>query len=396
MPQHLLSVKKVDAIKLPGRYSDGGGLYLSVGTGEARSWVLRIMQNGKRHDIGLGSAGFVTLAEARELAKEIRGHAKGGGDVGLFVRQRREQSAGVMTVERAATLHFEEASEGKATRTRDMWQSRMKAYVLPVIGSMRITDVTSSDIKRVLLPIWTRTPDTAHRVRARLNTLFAWAIVEKHHPGPNPVPGVEHGMVNNSRETKHHEALPWKELPAFMADLSKRGGTSARCLELIIHTGMRSGEARGACWGEFDFKEKVWTIPAARMKGPLAKRKPHRVALSAEAIAVVEGMRGLHRDLVFPSPQGKEMTDMVFKSLYKRMGHMTITTHGFRSAFSTWAAENDICHPELVESALSHVEKDKVRGSYQHGDLLDRRRELMDKWSAFVIDSPKAVELKAK
>jgi integrase len=244
----------------------------------------------------------------------------------------------------------------------------------------------------VLEPIWARTPDTAHRVRARLNQLFTWSIVEGHHSGPNPVPGVELGLIDNSRETKHHVALPWVDLPAFMKDLAKREGVSARCLEFIIHTGARSIEGRGARWDEFDFREAIWTVPAARMKGPLEKRKPHRVALSSETIVLVQRMRGLHRELLFPNPSGKEMSDNVFKSLYKRMGHDDITTHGFRSTFADWAAENGICEPDMVERALAHVEKDNTRRAYVRGDLLDRRRELMRIWSAFVIDTPKVIE----
>ena len=321
MPIEILSVKKVEAIKAPGRYTDGGGLFLVVGSGGARSWIMRIMQHGKRHDIGLGSAHFVTLAEARQAAADIRKHAKkDGGDVGTFVRKRRERAAGVMTVERAAGLHFEEASKGLAERTRDMWQSQLTALVYPVIGQMRLEEVTSSDIERVLRPIWTKTPDTAHRVRARLKKLFGWAIVKKHHPSPNPVHDVEDGMVSNSRETKHHAALPWADLPAFAKDLTKREGTSARCLEWIIHTGARSIEARGARWNELDLKEGVWTVPAERMKGPIEKRKPHRVALSPEAIAIVERVRGLHPEILFPSPTGKVLSDMAFKSLFTRAG----------------------------------------------------------------------------
>lgn len=399
MPLQILTVKSIQAIKKPGRYSDGGGLFLVVGKGEARSWIMRIMQNGKRHDIGLGSAHFVTLAEAREAAEVIRKHAKNKknpGDVGTLVRKRREQVAGVMTVQKAADLHFEEASKGLAARTRDMWKSRLVASVYPIIGTMRLEEVTSSDIKRVLQPIWTKTPDTAHRVRTRLHQMFAWAIVEKHHPGPNPVTDVEAGMVNNSRETKHHAALPWAALPTFAKDLAKHKVTSARCLEWIIHTGARSIEARGARWDELDLKEGIWTVPAERMKGPIDKRKPHRVALSPEALAIVERVRGLHPDLLFPSPTGKVLSDMVFKSLFTRMGKDDITAHGFRSAFSTWAAANEICHPEVVERALAHVEKDRVRGSYQHDDLLDRRRKLMDQWSSFVIDTPKVIETQAE
>lgn len=396
MPRYLLTVKKADALKAPGRYADGGGLYLSVGDGDARSWVMRIMQRGKRHDIGLGSAHFVTLAEARDAAEKIRAHAKTGGDVGTFVRQRREQAAGVMTIERAAKMHFAEQSKGKAARTRDMWEARMTAYVYPVIGTMRIEEVTPRDIKRVLEPIWTRTPDTAHRVRSRLNQLFSWAIVEGHHPGPNPVPDVEAGLKDNSRETKHHAALPWADLPAFAKDLGKREGTSARCLEWIILTGARSIEARGARWEELDLKEGVWTVPAERMKGPIDKRKPHRVALSPEAIAVAHRVRGLDPAILFPSLTGKMLSDMSFKSLFNRMGKDDITTHGFRSAFSDWAAENGVFEAELVERALAHVEKDKVRRAYARSDLLDRRRALMNAWAAFVFDKPQEAETKAE
>lgn len=361
MPRYLLTVKKADAIKKPGRYSDGGGLYLVVGEGEARSWIMRIMQRGKRHDIGLGSAHFVTLAEARDAAEGIRKHAATGGDVATFVRQRREQAAAVLTVEQAAQQHFAQASVGLAERTRDMWQRQLTDLVYPIIGHMRLEDVTSSDIERVLRPIWTKTPDTAHRVRARLKKLFGWAVVKKHHPGPNPVEDVKEALDDNSRETDHHKALPWADLPAFARDLAKREGTSARCLEFIIHTCARSIEARGARWDEFDFEDAVWTVPAERMKGRLDRRKPHRVALSFETIALVQRMRGLHPELVFPSPTGKELSDMVFKSLYRRMGHDDLTTHGFRSTFADWATDNAIGDAELVERALAHVVENKTR-----------------------------------
>lgn len=390
MPQHLLNAKKVQAIKQRGRYSYGGGLYLAVGAGDARSWIIRIMQRGKRHDIGLGSAHFVTLSEARDVATEIRLHAKRGGHVETYIRQRRQQVAGIMTVERAAKLHFEEASKGKAARTHDMWKSRLEAYVYPVIGSMRLEEVTPRDIKRVLEPIWTKTPDTAHRVQSRLNQLFTWSIVEGHRHSPNPVPGVELGLPDNSRDTQHHAALPWAKLPGFMKDLAKRDGTSARCLEFIVLTGSRSIEARGARWAEFDIKEATWTVPAERMKGPLEKRKPHRVALSQGAIAVISRMRGLDPQIMFRSPTGKILSDMVFKSPFKRMGHDDITTHGFRSAFSDWAAEAGD-DAELVERALAHIEKDKVRRAYTRSDLLERRRELMQKWSNFILAHPSSV-----
>lgn len=383
MARHLLSVKMVQSLKDPGRYADGGGLYLAVGKGDAKSWVLRTMQRGNRHDIGLGSAHFVTLAEARDLAQEIRMHAKRGGDVSTYIRQRKEQTAGVMTVERAARVHFDEFSKGMAERTRDTWLSRLEAYVFPVIGDMKIENVTPRDVKKVLEPVWTRAPDTAHRVRSRLNQLFQWAAVEGHYPNPNPVPGVEMGLSDNSRETQHHAALPWTELPGFMSDLSKRDGTAARCLEFLILTATRSIEARGARWDEIDEKEAVWVIPAKRMKGPIAKRREHHVPLPKEALAILPKVRDLHEELLFPSPRGKELSVNAFASLFKRMKRPDITVHGFRSTFQDWNDDNAVTDTMVADKALAHVEKDKVRKAYARSDLFERRRELMDKWAKF-------------
>ncbi|MGR3366060.1 MAG: tyrosine-type recombinase/integrase [Sagittula sp.] len=391
MARYLLTVKKVQALKEPGRYADGGGLYLAVGKGDARSWVMRIMQRGKRHDIGLGSAHFTTLAEARELAEEIRMHAKRGGDVETYIRQRREQAAGVMTVERAARMHFAEFSKGMAERTRDTWLNRLEAYVFPVIGHLKLEEITPREVKRVLEPIWNRAPDTAHRVRARLNQLFTWSIVEGHYPNANPVPGVELGLTDNSRDTQHHAALPWKELPGFMQDISARDGTAARCLEFLILTATRSIEARGARWSEIDFKAGVWTIPAERMKGPIDKRRAHRVPLSPEALAVLAKVKGLDSVLIFPSEKrgkdgsAKELSVNAFGALFNRMKREGITTHGFRSVFQDWTDDNGVFESILADKALAHVEKDKVKKAYARSDLFDRRIPLMNAWGAYAL-----------
>ncbi|MEO0485144.1 MAG: tyrosine-type recombinase/integrase [Pseudomonadota bacterium] len=383
MPRYLLSVKKVQALKEPGRYSDGGGLYLHVGKGDAKSWIMRIMQRGKRHDIGLGSAHFVTLAEAREYAEEIQRHARTGGSVEAFIRKRRDEQAKNKTVEQAARLHFEEASKTLAKRTRDLWESRLEQYVFPVIGHIPIQDVTSREVKKVLAPLWNATPDTAHRVRARLNQLFKWASIEGIYPHNNPVDGVEEVLGDNRRETKHHAALPWADLPDFMADVAKRDGTSARCLEWLILTATRSIEARGARWDEIDLDNAVWTIPAERMKGKMDRRKEHRVPLSPAAVAVLRKVKGLHPELVFPSPRNKVLSDMSFKSVFKRMGHDNITAHGFRSAFQDWTDDNNVADTMLADKALAHVEKDEVRKAYARSDLFERRRGLMKAWGAY-------------
>ncbi|WP_371154140.1 tyrosine-type recombinase/integrase [Jannaschia sp. 2305UL9-9] len=383
MPRYLLSVKKVQALKEPGRYADGGGLYHHVGKGDAKSWIMRIMQRGKRHDLGLGSAHFVTLAEAREMAAEIQAQARAGESVETFIRKRRDANASVKTVEQAARLHFAEASKNLSKRTRDLWESRLNEDVLPVIGHMPIHEVTSRDIKKVLSPIWFKKPDTAHRVRSRLSQLFKWASVEGHYPHNNPVEGVEEVLGDNSRDTKHHAALPWKELPAFMTDVATRDGTSARCLEWLILNACRSIEARGAKWDEIDWNRKVWTIPAERMKGKVDRRKEHRVPLSEEALAVLEKVKGLDTELIFPNPRGKILSDMAFKSIFKRMERDNITAHGFRSCFQDWTDDNGVADTMLADKALAYVEKNQVRKAYARSDLFERRRELMDTWGRF-------------
>jgi len=329
------------------------------------------------------------LAEAREMAEEIRIHARKGGSVEAYIRRRRDEQAKVKTVEQAARLHFAEASKGLAKRTRDLWEARLEEYLLPVIGHMPIADVTSREVKRVLSPLWTAKPDTAHRVRSRLNQLFKWASVEQIYPHPNPVDGVGEALGDNTRDTKHHAALPWRELSGFMSELAERGGTTARCLELLILTATRSQEVRGARWDEFDLAHGVWTIPAERMKGKVDKRQPHRVALSKQAVAVVRSMLGLHPELVFPSPRNKVLSDMAFKSVFKHMKQDTITAHGFRSTFTDWASENGEFEAELVERALAHVEKDQVRKAYARSDFLDRRKPLMQAYSDFAMKSAK-------
>lgn len=383
MAIHKLSAKEVKSLKEPGRYSDGGGLVLAVGPGNAKSWIMRIMQRGKRHDIGLGPAEYVGLKEARDLAYQIKKHAVAGGDVKEFMRLRRSTPEATETVEQAARRHFEEVCKEKklARRTRDLWMSRLESFVFPKIGHEDVNDITPKHIKDLLLAIGDKR-ETAHRVRQRLLAFFDWAKVEGILEIDNPVKPVEQGKLEKNYEPKHRAALAWEELPAFMKDLSERYGSTARCLELLILTASRSIEVRGARWEEIDFEAAIWTVPAERMKGPLGKRKPHEVPLSPEAIEVLHRVQGLDPELVFPSPRGKVLSDMAFKSIFKNL-RREITAHGFRSTFMDWARDNDIGDEDLRERALAHVVAAKTKRAYNRSTLFERRRRLMNEWSKY-------------
>ena len=261
----------------------------------------------------------------------------------------------------------------------------LKLYVFPHFGSRPIETIGTADVLRVLAPIWTEKHDTARRVKQRLAAVFDWAKGAGHYPHENPVNGLNKALPAVKHRAEHMSALPWKELPGFVRMLREREGISARALEFIILTAARSGEARGARWSEI--QGDVWTVPASRMKGGIA----HRVPLSPEALAILNRVRDLDSDLVFPSPSrgagntARQQSDTVFKALMKRMGRDDgITTHGFRSTFRDWCGESARVDREVAEAALAHTVGNKVERAYARSDLFDRRRTLMDSWGRFV------------
>jgi integrase len=225
----------------------------------------------------------------------------------------------------------------------------------------------------------------ASRVKQRLSTVFDWAKGAGHYPHENPVNGLKKALPSVRRRVEHREAMPWQEVPDFMADLSTREGMSARALEFILLTAVRSNEGRGARWAEFDLKKGIWTVPAERMKRSI----PHRVPLTPQVLVVLEKVQGLDADLVFPSPtRGKDgksrpMSDMVFKQLFGRMKRDGFTTHGFRSSFRDWASESAHAEREVAEAALSHAVGNEVERAYARSDLFERRRKLMDAWGRY-------------
>lgn len=355
---------------------DGEGLYLRVKNGGSqKSWVLRTTFQRRRIDVGLGSARLFSLAEAREEARRLRKEARLGTD------PRRARRCDQLTFRQAAHRVHKKIGETLSNdKARAQWFTTIETYALPILGRLPIKDVTRADVLRVLEPIWTTKHVTAKRLSQRLARIFDWAKGAGHYHDENPLTGIKASLPTVKRKAKHHAAMPWQNVPAFFGELGTREGVSARCLELIILTGVRSGEARGARWEEFDMEEGVWTIPAERMKA----RETHRVPLTEEAKAVVEQLRGLHGDVVFPNRQGRVASDMVFKALLKRMKCEGFTVHGFRSSFRDWAGESAHADRVVAEKVLAHAVGDDTERAYARSDLFDRRRELLEIWSQYV------------
>jgi len=377
-----LTVRKVEALSQPGMHGDGAGLYLNVSRSGSKSWILRTVVHGRRRDLGLGSASLVKLAEAREIAQTYRKIAREGGDPDIL--RKRE----TITFEEAAKrVHKDLSPTWRNEKHRTSWLASVEAYAYPHIKDRPLHTVCTADMLKILSPIWTEKHETAKRVRQRLSTIFDWAKGAGHYPNENPINGVGKALPRVKRRPEHMAAMPWQSVPAFMSELAFREGVSARCLEFLILTASRSGEARGTRWSEID--GNVWTVPGERMKRGLS----HRVPICVEAIAILEKVRGLDADFVFPSPnrnvdgKGKAQSDMVFKSLQKRMGREGFTIHGFRSSFRDWCSESAKVDREVAEAALSHAIGNKVERSYARSDLFERRMALMEAWGRFASNN---------
>lgn len=375
-----LTARKIDALREPGMYGDGGGLYLRIGPTGSKSWILRTVVHGKRRSLGLGGADLVPLAEARTKAQTLRKVAREGGDPDTIRKRER------LTFEDAARrVHAGLVPTFRSAKHAALWLSVLEAYAFPHFGARPLETIGTADVFKALNPIWTSKSDTARRVKQRIATVFDWAKGAGHYPHENPVNGLKKALPVVKRRAEHMDSMPWQEVPGFMADLGSREGLSARCLEFIILTAARSLEARGARWAEIDIKAKTWTVPPERMKRGIQ----HRVPLCPQALAMLEQVRGLDEDLVFPSPQrgrdgkAKPQSDMVFKALFLRMKRGGFTTHGFRSSFRDWASESAHAEREVAEAALSHATGNEVERAYARSDLFERRRKLMDAWGRF-------------
>ena len=379
-PHHKLKQSQVRSLGV-GFHADGGGLYLNIDPRGGRGWILRTVVQGRRRDLGLGSASLVTLAEAREAARRLRKIARDGGDP----RAVRDQNRRTSPTFEEATVHIFETRILPGSSRPDaakQWLGRLRTHAFPVIGGKQLHTIASSDLLAVLEPVWLTQPETARRVRQRMVTIFDWAKVAGHINGTNPVEGIEAALPRQRTKTVHRAALPYAEVPAMWPRLEAAEGVAARALQFIILTAARSGEVCGMTWDEVDLEAGVWTVPAARSK----MGKVHRVPLSPAALAVLEAVRGLHPARVFPGASGRRLAVQTVATALRSVG-VAETVHGFRSTFRDWAEEMTTGFSrEVKEAALAHAVKDAVERAYRRGDLFEMRRPLMAEWAAYATN----------
>ncbi|MEI8397420.1 MAG: tyrosine-type recombinase/integrase [Rhodospirillaceae bacterium] len=359
-----------------------------------KSWLYRFMLAGKSREMGLGSLADVSLSDARAATAEARKLLKAGHDPIAKREADREAvrvtaalaAARAMTFRQCAERYIEVHKNGwKNEKHRTQWPNTFRDYVYPVFGDLPVQAVDLPLVLKVLEPIWMTKTETATRVRGRIEAVLDWATVRGYRTGDNPAlwrGRLSHLLPARTKVQKveHHAALPYAETGAFMTKLRKRDAIAARALEFTILTAARTGEVIGATWGEIDLEAAVWIIPAERMKAG----REHRVPLSERALDILRTMAE-HRqgDIVFPSTRGNPLSNMGMAMLLRRMNRDDLTAHGFRSTFRDWAAERTAYPNEVVEMALAHAVGNKVEAAYRRGDLFEKRRRLMDDWSAF-------------
>lgn len=386
-----LTVKTVEKLsKVEGWHSVGGvpGLFLRV-VGNSATWVLRYSHAGRRRDKSMGPIAELPLADAREVARELRRRLREGVDPieeGRAAKQKAAaQQAKRMTFSQCVTAYIEAHGDGwKNEKHKAQWQSTLDTYAGPVIGSLDVSLVDITLVLKVLEPIWKTKNETASRLRGRIENVLSWATTRGYRQGDNPARWKGHLdqlMVKPTQiqKVEHHAALPFAEIGAFMARLRGQEGMGARALEFAILTAARSGEVRGATWAEIDLKAGVWTIPEGRMKAG----KEHRIPLSQPAIDLLEKLTPVAgTDLVFPAPRGGMLSDMTLTAVLRRMA-VEVTAHGFRSTFRDWAGETTAHPRETIEHALAHQLKDAAEAAYARGTLFEKRRKLMNDWAKF-------------
>jgi integrase len=392
--QNLLTARTVETVREPGRYSDGNGLYLAVRAGGSRQWTFIYRRDGRLRELGLGSpAKGVSLAMARERRDAARVALANGRDP-IEARRRAddETARGVMFGDFALKLLDRIEVGFSNAKHRQQWRNTLRTYCAPIWG-MAIDKVDTAGVLACLAPIWQSKPETASRLRGRIERVLNAAKAERLRTGENPATWRGHLDATLPKAAKltrgHHAALPYPEIPSFVASLRARPTTTALALEFAILTATRTGETLGARWDEFDTDARVWTVSASRMKN----RREHRVPLSIRASAIVaELARVLIGEFVFPGQKrGKSLSQMALLMLLRRMGKADITSHGFRSAFSDWASEVSNFSAELREAALAHTIRSKTEAAYRRGDALERRREMMEAWATWC--EPKAANV---
>lgn len=415
-----LSAIEVKRLQHDGRRSSNGkprnmnfavggvsGLQLQVAESGSKTWLLRVKVGDKRREIGLGGYPEVSLAGARERAREKKEMIRQGVDP---VEERKAQKAALIAAQRRGLL-FSEAvdrylavklDQYKNAKHRQQWRNSLATYAVPELGGMLVQDIEVQDVLRVLEPIWHTTTQTASRLRGRIEAVLSWATVAGHRSGDNPA-----RWANNLKEllpppskvspTKHFPAVKVKDVSRWFGALKLRKGVGSRALEFVALTGGRSQEVRGALWDEFDFENRIWIVPALRMKMP----REHRVPLSNDALSLLNELpRFEGNPLVFPAPRGGMLSDMSLSGTMRRLhlkdlsdggqGFFDRVTkrpavpHGLRSTFRDWVSELSPFPDNMAEMALSHKISNAVEAAYRRGDMIEKRRQMMEAWSDFL------------
>ena len=406
-----LTAMKVSQTKKAGMYADGGGLYLRVAKEGSKHWVYRFMLNGRPRWMGLGPLALFGLQEARGKALDARRLRYEGVDP-IDARQAARAQA---RTEAAQAITFKQCAEAfiKAHRAgwrnakhAAQWEATLATYAEPIIGALPVQSVDTSLVMKVLeqevqdrpnetaSPFWSVKPETASRLRGRIESILDWAKVRGHRLGENPARWRGHldkllPARSKVRRVEHHAALPYDQMPEFIAGVKMLPGVAARALEFAILTAARTSEVVGARWNEINIAEKLWTVPAERMKAG----KQHRVPLSVRALAIVVEMQPLigisdgqapADAFVFPGgKRGRPLSNMAFLMLLRRLKRNDLTAHGFRSSFRDWVAERTNFPSEVAEMALAHTVSSKVEQAYRCGDMYERRQRMMAAWAAF-------------
>jgi integrase len=387
---HRLSDIAVRAKKRPGYVADGGNLYLRVAPGGSKQWMFRFALRGRTRDAGLGPYPTISLVQARQEAERLRRLVATGIDP-IEARNKEREAARVaaakaVTFEACAREFIASHERGwRGPRTAKLWRAALETHVYPVFGNEPVGNVDTTLVLRSLQPIWAETPTMAGRVRSMIETVLDSAKARGLRDGQNPAQWrghLDHLLPSRRkvRRVQHHPALPFTEIPAFMAELRAMDDLPARLLEFLILTASRSGEGRSARWDEFDLKQAMWVIPPERMKGG----REHKVPLSPRAVIILEQMARLRlSDFVFPGQsERRPISGIGLRRLLRKL-RPGVTVHGFRSSFRDWAAETTNFPNHVVEMALAHAVSDAVEAAYRRGDLFEKRRRLMEAWAQY-------------
>lgn len=369
-----LTHRRVQTLREPGRYADGGNLYLQITSSGSRSWAFRYMRHGKARQMGLGPVDLVSLSEARETARTLRRQLFDGIDP-LEIKH---SSAPSVTFEDAATRLVEALRPGwKNAKHAAQWPATLQTYAFPVLGAKAVDQITTDDVLACLEPIWTAKPETASRLRGRIQRVLDFAATRGWRKGENPARWTGHlahmlPARSKVRAVRNHASIPWQDMPAFWTELTRRDSLSALALQFTILCAARTSETIGATWSELD--DDVWTIPGSRMKAGV----PHRIPLVPAMVAVLNRVpRFDNEPRIFP------VSNMAQLELLRGM-QPGKTVHGFRASFKTWALEHTAHPREIIEHALAHTIVNKAEAAYIRGDALEKRRRLMIDWAEFL------------